>query len=96
MTEVLTEKKAAAERISLPVFRPDFMADAHVASADDRLHDAMDNSVTKRDRGRRTTLADLPDADGLRELAGQIKSHTLDHLDYYLELLESNVKKQGG
>jgi L-lactate dehydrogenase complex protein LldF len=96
VTEVLTEKKAAAERISLPVFRPDFMADAHVASADDRLHDAMDNSVTKRDRGRRTTLADLPDTDGLRELAGQIKRHTLDHLDYYLELLESNVKKQGG
>ncbi len=96
MTGVLTEPKPPQTRVSLPVFRSDFMADAHEASADKRLQAAMDNSVTKRDMGRKTTLAELPDADALRELAGQIKRHTLDHLDYYLELLETNVKKQGG
>ncbi len=96
MTSVLTEPKARQTRVSLPVFRSDFMADAHEASADKRLQTAMDNSVTKRDMGRKTTLAELPDANALRELAGQIKRHTLDHLDYYLELLETNVKKQGG
>lgn len=96
MTSVLTEPNPQRTRVSLPVFRSDFMADAHEASADKRLQTAMDNSVTKRDMGRKTTLAELPDANALRELAGQIKRHTLDHLDYYLELLETNVKKQGG
>lgn len=96
MTEAVVEPQSSRTRVSLPVFRSDFMADAHEASADQRLQTAMDNSVTKRDMGRKTTLAELPDPNALRELAGQIKRHTLDHLDYYLELLESNIKKQGG
>jgi L-lactate dehydrogenase complex protein LldF len=96
MNGVLTESKSSGTRVSLPVFRSDFMADAHEASTDIRLQAAMDNSVTKRDMGRKTTLSELPDANALRELAGQIKRHTLDHLDYYLELLEANVIKQGG
>ncbi|MGC9259210.1 MAG: LutB/LldF family L-lactate oxidation iron-sulfur protein [Phycisphaerae bacterium] len=83
-------------RLVLPVFHPDFMAEAHLACADDSLHAALDNSVTKKDYGRRSTLAELPDADGLRELAGHIKRHTLDHLDYYLELLERNIIRYGG
>jgi L-lactate utilization protein LutB len=86
MNGVLTESKSSGTRVSLPVFRSDFMADAHEASTDIRLQAAMDNSVTKRDMGRKTTLSELPDANALRELAGQIKRHTLDHLDYYLEL----------
>ncbi len=83
-------------RLALPVFHPDFLSEAHAASADAGLHDALDNSVTKKDYGRRDSLAELPDADGLRELAGRIKRHTLDHLDYYLELLEKNVLAAGG
>ena len=31
-----------------------------------------------------------------REEARQIKIHTLDHLDYYLELLYDNVTAAGG
>ena len=27
---------------------------------------------------------------------GEIKQHTLDHLDYYLQQLEANVKANGG
>ncbi len=83
-------------RLALPVFHPNFLAEAHTAAADANLHAALDNSVTKKDYGRREALAQLPDADGLRELAGKIKSHTLDHLDYYLELLEKNVRAAGG
>ena len=90
------ESTSPKRGLSLPVFHPDFMAEAHVASADAALHAALDNSVTKKDYGRRSSLAELPDADGLRQLAGDIKRHTLDHLDYYLELLERNVIKHGG
>ncbi len=90
------ESAPAKRRMALPVFHPDFMSEAHGASVDEHLHAALDNSVTKKDYGRRHTLAELPDADGLRELAGQIKRHTLDHLDYYLEMLESNIIRQGG
>ncbi len=95
MTRAL-ETSDPKRRMALPVFHPDFMTEAHVACADERLHAALDNSVTKKDYGRRSTLAELPDANALRELAGQIKRHTLDHLDYYLELLERNVIQHGG
>ena len=87
---------APSRRLPLPVFHPDFMAEAHTAAANQALHDALDNSVTKKDAGRKQTLADLPDADGLRQWAGEIKRHTLEHLDYYLERLEQNVIRHGG
>jgi L-lactate dehydrogenase complex protein LldF len=38
----------------------------------------------------------LPDYQGLRTRANEIKKHTIDHLDYYLEQLESNVVAHGG
>ena len=41
-------------------------------------------------------MLDLPDADKLRTLAGEIKQHALDYLDYYLEQLAANVEKNGG
>ncbi len=84
------------QRLPLPVFRPDFMKSAHDAIDDAVLQDAIDNAVVKKDYGRRATLQELPDADGLRTLAGEIKRHTLDHLDYYLEELEANIIKNGG
>ena len=96
MISELESPKSPKRRMSLPVFHPDFLSEAHSASADAALHAALDNSVTKKDYGRRGSLAELPDADGLRQLAGTIKRHTLDHLDYYLELLERNVIKHGG
>ncbi len=96
MTSGITDSPPGRTRVSLPVFRTDFMADAHEASSDTQLQAAMDNSVTKKDMSRKIALAELPDADALRELAGQIKRHTLDHLDYYLELLEENITRQGG
>ncbi|NNM87817.1 MAG: iron-sulfur cluster-binding protein [Phycisphaerae bacterium] len=89
-------KKTAPSRLALPVFVPNFMARASLESANQSLHDALDNSVTKKDYSRRTMLAELPDAEALRTLAGNIKRHTLDHLDYYLELLEKNVLAHGG
>ena len=45
-------------------------------------------------RGRRKSL--LPDWQELRQHAHDIKEHTLDHLDSYLEELERNVEARGG
>jgi L-lactate dehydrogenase complex protein LldF len=46
--------------------------------------------------GRQLRILDLPDPDALRKLAGQIKQHALDNLDYYLEQLKSSVERNGG
>ncbi len=38
----------------------------------------------------------LPEYQELRDQASRIKKHTIDNLDYYLELFESKVKAHGG
>ncbi len=46
--------------------------------------------------GRREALArDYGDSDPLRKLAAQIKQHTLDHLDRYLEQAEARLQANG-
>jgi L-lactate dehydrogenase complex protein LldF len=47
---------------------------------------------------RREIVADnvMPDYQDLRQHAHDIKKHTLNHLDYYLEELERNVEARGG
>ena len=37
-----------------------------------------------------------PDWEELREQARAIKAHTIENLDYYLEMVEKNVTKAGG
>src|SRR5205085_12518033 len=57
------------------------------AAGDERLKASINNAVMRQYTGRQLIMAELPDADGLRDLAGRIKQHALDHLDYYLEQL---------
>ncbi len=38
----------------------------------------------------------LPEYQELRDCASALKRHTIDHLDYYLQQLESNVQANGG
>ncbi len=66
------------------------------AAHNDRLKRAIDNAVVRNDKGRQLKLLELPDSNKVRELAGAIKQHTLDHLDYYLTQLAENVEKKGG
>src|SRR5688572_8039674 len=66
------------------------------AAGDERLKAAINNAVMRQHTGRQLRILDLPNPDGLRELAGQIKQHALDYLDYYLEQLAANVRKNGG
>src|SRR4051812_15015584 len=66
------------------------------AAGDEKLKTAINNAVMRQYTGRQLRLLDLPDADKLRALAGDIKQHTLDYLDYYLEQVATNVRKAGG
>ena len=66
------------------------------AAGDERLKAAINNAVLRQYVGRQTRMLDLPDPDALRELAGKIKQHALDYLDFYLEQLKTNVEKHGG
>jgi L-lactate dehydrogenase complex protein LldF len=45
---------------------------------------------------RRVAVASAPDWEALRERAREVKEHTINHLDYYLEKLVTNVEKHGG
>lgn len=44
---------------------------------------------------RRTAIA-IPDFQELRTQANRIKAHTVEHLDWYLEMFERNVEAHGG
>jgi L-lactate dehydrogenase complex protein LldF len=66
------------------------------ATHDERLKTALGANTLRQYEGRQQRMSELPDPDALRSLAGQIKQHTLDHLDYYLEQLQSSVQRAGG
>ena len=83
--------------VGLPIFSLDFRSDARRAAHDQVLHGAMEHSCVKKDAGRKEMLPrELPDPEGLRGLAGRIKAHTLDYLDFYVEELERNIIQNGG
>src|SRR5687768_12719043 len=66
------------------------------AAGDEQLKRSVNNAVLRQYTARQLRILDLPDPDALRTLAGEIKQHTLDHLDYYLEQLKANVERNGG
>jgi L-lactate dehydrogenase complex protein LldF len=74
----------------------DFHSFSVKSAGDERLKFAVNSATLRQDNGRRLRMLELPDADRLRELAGQIKQHTLDNLDYYLEQLVAAVERNGG
>ncbi len=74
----------------------DFHGVSVKAAGDEKLKRSINNAVLRQYTGRQTCLTELPDADALRALAGDIKQHALDYLDYYLEQLQTNVERNGG
>src|SRR5947207_10824908 len=74
----------------------DFHTVSVKAAGDEKLKAALNNAVLRQYTGRQLRLLDLPNPDALRTLAGQIKQHTLDYLDYYLQQLVENVERNGG
>src|ERR1700722_15960506 len=59
-----------------------------------KLQLAIYSATARLGERRRGSLT--PDFEDLRQHAHDLKKHTLDHLDYYLEQLEQNVEAHGG
>ncbi len=75
-----------------------FPAASAMAMLDPQLRRALDRVGVGFDVARRNAIEEVtPEAwEEWREEARNIKIHTLDHLDYYLELLHDNVTAAGG
>jgi L-lactate dehydrogenase complex protein LldF len=74
----------------------DFHSVSVEAAGNEKLKRSINNAVLRQHTGRQLRVLELPDTDKLRTLAGDIKQHSLDNLDYYLEQLTTNVEKNGG
>jgi L-lactate dehydrogenase complex protein LldF len=68
--------------------------DVTAALGDKKLQLAIYSATGRLADRRRENLT--PDYQDLRQHAHDIKKHTLDHLDYYLEQLERNIEARGG
>jgi L-lactate dehydrogenase complex protein LldF len=68
--------------------------DVTAALGDPKLQLAIYSATGRLAERRRETLT--TDFQELRQHAHDIKKHTLDHLDFYLEQMEKNVEARGG
>src|SRR6266481_4980750 len=73
-----------------------FVANARAGLANENLQHALGLARTGFPLRRRQAVERLPEFEALRETGRSIKDHTLEHLDFYLELYESNVSACGG
>jgi len=72
------------------------LVDTFAAKLDRGVQEAVhSNSAAGTDKRYSVLGHDFGDPDPLRELAGNIKQHTIEHLDQYLEQAETNLKKNG-
>jgi L-lactate dehydrogenase complex protein LldF len=72
--------------------------DVTAALGDAKLQLAIYSATARLADRRREVVSPeaMPDYQELRQHAHDIKKHTLDHLDYYLEQLERNIEARGG
>src|SRR5437899_12689944 len=73
-----------------------FEANARAGLANANLQQALGLARTGFPLRRRRAIDSLPEFEALREIGKSIKDHTLEHLDFYLELYEANVLASGG
>jgi L-lactate dehydrogenase complex protein LldF len=75
---------------------PEFKRNAARALADGQLQKALGNVKQGFIDKRQKATEKLPEFEDLRDSARDIKNHTLEHLDLYLEAYEDKVKASGG
>ncbi|WP_181705967.1 LutB/LldF family L-lactate oxidation iron-sulfur protein [Chthonobacter rhizosphaerae] len=75
---------------------PRFKENAHEAMLSPPLQKAMGNVERNFIERRAQAAANLPEFEALRDAARDIKTHTLKHLDLYLEAYERKVTEAGG
>jgi L-lactate dehydrogenase complex protein LldF len=80
----------------MQITSPAFKDNAYEALHDAQLQKAMGNVRTGFIDKRRKAAEGLPEFELLRDSARDIKDHTLEHLDLYLEAYEAKVTASGG
>lgn len=75
---------------------PQFKENARSALANPQLQQALTKMKVGFVERRAQARAALPEFDALRDQARDIKNHTLEHLDLYLERFEEKVTAAGG
>ena len=75
---------------------PAFDRRAAAAAADAKLGEALRFTTGRLQAGRAAALAELPDADALRDHARSVRAHTLRHLGRYLDQFAVQVEALGG
>ena len=73
-----------------------FEANARAGLANPILQRALALMQSGFPERRRLAIERLPEFEALRDIGKSIKDHTLEHLDFYLELFEANVLAAGG
>lgn len=66
------------------------------ALKDDQMRQAVRKAVDRLSGNKDKAARELPNWEEWREQTKRIRQHTVDNLDYYLNLLVSNVRKAGG
>ena len=74
----------------------DFKRAASAAAGDERVQANLAGLYYGFHRARERAADATPGWEEMRERARAIKAHTIEHLDYYLELAEQSVTKAGG
>ncbi len=75
---------------------PTFQVAARGLIEDTQLRKNVRHATEVIQNKRKIVVDEMPDWQELRESARQIKAHTLQHLDFYLEQFEQNCQKAGG
>src|SRR6266705_4552225 len=75
---------------------PDLTGRSHAALEDPILQGALKNATTLFIDRRADAITSVPDWEGLRQRARQVKEHTINNLDYYLEQVVEKVEALGG
>ena len=75
---------------------PAFKQNAAAALADEGLQRALVRTRPGFPAKRAAAMARLPEFEALRDIGRDIKNHTIENLDFYLETFEANVIRAGG
>jgi len=67
-----------------------------VAFKDDFLQESLKKAQEKFITGKANTYKPLGDPEVWRKRAEEVRRHTIDNLDYYLDMLATNIEKRGG
>ena len=79
-----------------PKTAPTFPMAARAAMGDTQLRKNVRHATEVIQAKRARVVGEMPDWQELREAGKQIRQHTMEHLDFYLEQFEENCTRAGG